>query len=251
MIVVDLDGTLLRSDKTISDRSLNVLKRCQELDVKVVYATARGESADRVAPAEYFDARIAMGGATAKIGDEVVYSRRVLFQDAKPILIACEKRGIAVTAESGSVYYTNKIVPDFDIDMSRVKFVDFEKHNIDSEKMYILQTTANEREFLRGLITDGLHMFVYREDGFVTISHKEAMKSHAVQAVAEVWDIKSSEIVAFGDDLIDIPLLEYAGIGVAMGNALDEVKAAADEVCLTNDEDGVATWILNNLPGRK
>jgi len=73
--------------------------------------------------------------------------------------------------------------------------------------------------------------------------HKDATKSKAAASLVQFWDIASSEILAFGDDLNDIDMLSYAGIGVAMGNALDEVKAAANYICLSNDEDGVAHWI--------
>ena len=55
------------------------------------------------------------------------------------------------------------------------------------------------------------------------------------------------EVVAFGDDLNDVDMLRGCGTGVAMANALDEVKLAADEVCGGNDEDGVAKWIEANM----
>ena len=80
-------------------------------------------------------------------------------------------------------------------------------------------------------------------DGLAMIMHKDATKSKAAASLVQFWDIASSEILAFGDDLNDIDMLSYAGIGVAMGNALDEVKAAANYICLSNDEDGVAHWI--------
>ena len=62
MIVMDLDGTLLRSDKTISKYTACVLNKCRERGIKVVYATGRGGSAEKVAPAGLFDARIVMNG---------------------------------------------------------------------------------------------------------------------------------------------------------------------------------------------
>jgi len=57
----------------------------------------------------------------------------------------------------------------------------------------------------------------------------------------------ASEITAFGDDLNDIDMLEFSGISVAMVNALDNVKAVADYICDTNDNDGVAKWLEENL----
>ena len=79
------------------------------------------------------------------------------------------------------------------------------------------------------------------------VMHREATKSKALLEMARVWGIEQTEIVAFGDDLNDIDLLAYAGVGVATENALDEVKAAADCICDTNDNDGVAKWIEENI----
>jgi len=79
------------------------------------------------------------------------------------------------------------------------------------------------------------------------VMHKDATKSRAVSELARLWGIKQSEVVTFGDDFNDIDMLEYAGIGVAVGNAIDEVKAVSKYICQTNDEDGVAWWINENI----
>ena len=85
------------------------------------------------------------------------------------------------------------------------------------------------------------------KDGFGQIMHKEATKGKAVAALAQHYGIKQSETVAFGDDLNDKDLLSWAGVGVAMGNAADEIMAVADEVCLSNEDDGIAVWIEENI----
>jgi len=69
MIVTDLDGTLLRDDKRISERTKNTLIRCRENGIKVVFASARGGSVERFAPDYLVDGKIRMNGAVAKIGD--------------------------------------------------------------------------------------------------------------------------------------------------------------------------------------
>lgn len=65
----------------------------------------------------------------------------------------------------------------------------------------------------------------------------------ALHKLAEYFNIAVSDVVTFGDDTSDIGVIKTAGIGVAMGNAIDEAKAVADFVCDTNDNDGVAKWI--------
>ena len=68
-----------------------------------------------------------------------------------------------------------------------------------------------------------------------------------VRQAAQYLDIDVSQIAAFGDDTSDLDMIRGCGIGVAMQNAIDAVKAAADAVCLSCDEDGVARWIEENI----
>jgi len=248
MIVVDLDGTLLRTDKTISERTQATLRKCREAGIKVVYATARGGSAEHVAPAELFDGKITMSGAVAKIGNEVVFKCLIPHQIARPILVACAKRGLCITAETGKTYYTSFIVPgNAPIHKTDCRITNFKQYDVDAEKIYAMYTTVYDRTFVKNLLPKELQLTAFRDDGFCTISHIHATKSNAVSKLARLWNISPAETVAFGDDLVDIDLLTYAGAGIAMANALDEVKAAANIICLSNGEDGVAHWLENNV----
>ena len=72
-------------------------------------------------------------------------------------------------------------------------------------------------------------------------------KWSGVRRVAAAWGISAEEMCAVGDDVNDIPMIEAAGLGIAMGNAQAEVKAAADRIAPSHDEDGLAQvvdWIL-------
>ena len=72
------------------------------------------------------------------------------------------------------------------------------------------------------------------------INHKDATKGNGLASLAAYLGLKKEEVMACGDGENDISMLDEAGIGVAMGNASDLVKRAADVVTLTNDQDGVA-----------
>jgi len=247
MIVTDLDGTLLRTDKTISEHTKTVLRQCRESGVKVAYATGRGESADMVAPPELFDGRITMNGAIAKVGDEIVYWRLIPYQTARPVLVACDKRGLRITSENGGMDYSNFVISDVWPYITDFKVVDFLKYDMDSEKIYTPNPTQDDVAFINQMLPNDMY-FVMTVDaeGFLgQIMHKDATKAKAVAALAGYWGISTSEVVAFGDDYNDIDMLSSAGIGVAMDNAHDEVKAVADYVCLSNDNDGLAQWLLS------
>lgn len=92
----------------------------------------------------------------------------------------------------------------------------------------------------------GLYLTVSR-DMLAQIMNVDATKSKAIAAIAKYWGIDMAEVVAFGDDLNDIDMLTSCGIGVAMGNAVKEVMIAGDEVCGTNDEDGIARWLIDHV----
>ena len=75
------------------------------------------------------------------------------------------------------------------------------------------------------------------------IMNKGASKGHAVQVLANYYDIDKESIICIGDSENDLPMIKYAGLGIAMGNAPDYVKNQADYVTDTNSEHGVAKAI--------
>jgi Cof subfamily protein (haloacid dehalogenase superfamily) len=85
---------------------------------------------------------------------------------------------------------------------------------------------------------------------YLEFMHPEATKGHSLKALAQKFGIHREEIMAFGDSYNDIDMLEFAGMGVAMGNAPEDVKKSADYITDTNNEDGVAKvvekYVLNS-----
>jgi len=249
MIVTDLDGTLLRTDKTISAYTKTVMKQCREAGIKVVYATGRGGSSELVAPTELFDGRITMNGAIAKVSDEIIYYRIIPNQTARPILTACDKRGIRITSENSGMHYSNFVVSEVWPHVTDFEIVDFSQHRMDAEKIYVPDPAQDDIAFIKQLLPDELYFILTADvEGFLgQIMHKDATKAYAVAALARYWGFSQSEVVAFGDDLNDIDMLSSAGIGVAMSNAHEDVKAASDIICSSNDSDGLAEWLLSYI----
>ena len=79
------------------------------------------------------------------------------------------------------------------------------------------------------------------------MSKKDATKEKAITALCDYLKLSPQKIAAFGDDFNDIGMLKLCGKGIAMQNAIDEVKQVADEICLSNEEDGVAKKIIQLL----
>jgi 5-amino-6-(5-phospho-D-ribitylamino)uracil phosphatase len=115
------------------------------------------------------------------------------------------------------------------------------------EQMLALEQTLH-KELPGRLFTHVLRSPRYR--GFlVEIMPAGISKWSGVKHLAEIWKINTAEICAVGDDVNDIPMIQAAGLGIAMGNALPEVKAAAARIAPSHDENGlvqVVEWLLDN-----
>jgi len=246
MIVTDLDGTLLRDDKTVSERSFSALAKCRERGIRIVYATGRGSSAAVIVPSEYFDGYVWMNGATAKAGNVLVYQKLLQIEQVRGLLLAADRAGLRIVAERDDWHYGNFNVTEEWPFLKQSKIVDFNELDIEVEKVYAIVNTPEDVKVIERHLPDDTYAYFSR-DGFAMVMHKEAVKSKAVVALADHWGVKREEVVAFGDDINDIELLEFFGIGVAMGNALDETKTVADQICDTNDNDGMAKWLEENV----
>ena len=250
MIVTDLDGTLLRDDTSISDYTKNVLGECRRVGIKLAFATGRS-TAGKVAPAEMFDGRATSNGALAKAGEILIYDKRIPYQTSRSVLTACNERGIKIAFNAGGTHYSNFVMSDIWpwITKSNFHIIDFARHELDAEKLFIPDCSAENKGFIDQLIPNELYTVVTSDStgDFLQIMHKEATKGKAVLALARHWGIMPSEIVTFGNDLNDIDMLASVGFGVAVENAFDEVKAAAKYTCGSNEEDGPAKWLLENV----
>ena len=78
------------------------------------------------------------------------------------------------------------------------------------------------------------------------VMNKKARKRNAVAEIARHFAVSLADVVAFGDDYNDIEMLRDCGTGVAVGNAISDVKAVADYIIDSNDEYGVAKWLEEN-----
>jgi len=245
MIVTDLDGTLFTEEKIVTEKSRDVLLKCRNAGIKVIYATGRsGGGLSEIIPNGLFDGHVVNNGSIARDKDIVIYSRLIPYQNSREFLLLCDKNSLEAASQFDGMHYANFDFPEL-WSLRHLK-VDFAQHDKDAEKIYINDCDEKIFELLKANLPHDTYITVSR-DGFGFIMHVEATKSKAVAALANNWGIKQEEILAFGDDLNDIDMLEYAGISVAMENALDEVKAVADFICLSNEDDGLAHWIEENI----
>ena len=245
MIVTDLDGTLLKEDKTISARTISTFNKCREAGIKTAYATGRCESADDLTDGIVFDGRVNVNGAVAHAGSELVYSSLFHINTVREMLLAVDAAGHEIIVQRKGDNFSNI---DFRYKWPWLKYTPADFKNLDTEieKIYAEIESSEALTLIKKHLPEGLYCSVAR-DGVAMIMRNEATKSNAVAALAKHWGINVKNIAAFGDDLNDLDLLELCGMAVVTENALDEAKAAADEICGSNENDGVAVWIEENI----
>lgn len=249
MIVTDLDRTLLWTDKTLSDFTVSVFKKCISLGIKIVFATARPKRS-----VTEYQAKIKCNGVVYhngavvyfndkeinKTGIDYITAKNILFNIAKDIPDATLSIEINDTLyanfDTSTLWkYTTAITSDF-TDLPA----------INADKIIVGASSAKEIEILEKYLSDDLYIEL-ADNKLGLIMHKQATKMNGILHICDKCNIPISEIIAFGDDYNDIEMIKKCGIGVAMSNAIDEVKNASDYVCDTNDNDGVAKWLNEHL----
>lgn len=260
MLVIDLDETLLHTDKTISGFSEDVFKKVCAAGIKVVFATARPVRAIKhFLKQVQCDAFICHNGAvTISDGKKVGNCYGVPIKEATQILNTLQNKYPykKLSTEINDRIYANFDVTVFwgktnkDKEMLKASTVqtDFsDLPNIDADKVLIEVNSENEYKETLALLSPNLYGQLSDGGKLCLVMNKSATKFNAIKKLAKLWGISISDITAFGDDFNDIEMLTHCGVGVAMKNAITEVLQVADEVTDTNNDDGVAKYIMNRI----
>lgn len=244
-IVVDLDRTLLRSDKTISPYTLGVLKACKKENIQIMVATARPwrtavQYCDMIAA----DAVVVSNGARVICGDHRM-EYEICRHSAIALLKAlAQEPELTVTLETGNTAYSNKPVAEYETILS-----DDLAGVADREGALKILVTLNSEETLdtvKAKITDDLY-YTVANGHLIQIMDNKATKWNGIKTMLDFCNCPSTETAYFGDDNDDIEPIQRCGLGVAVANAIDKVKAVADCVTESNDADGVAQFIEQSI----
>lgn len=248
LLLFDLDGTLLRSDKTISQTTLKALQKCREKGILIGVSTSRGEPNTLPFIAELQpDVLITSGGALVKYNGKYIYKAEFSSEETRQMIsFAREVCGIGceITIDTLDSHYWNyKINPKKQDhswgDSIYTDFINFEKSSL---KMCVEIFEDRQVRQLKKLL-NGCDCIRFSDGYWYKFTKKTATKERAIMEICSACGIKSEEIIAFGDDYADIGMLELCGKGIAMGNAINEVKEKADRIIGSNDEDGIAEYL--------
>ena len=260
LIALDLDGTLTNSEKIVTERTKAALKKAMDRGVKVVLASGRlPQGIEFIARELEMQERggyiLAYNGgyiADAKSGE--VLHRRLLDEKFVPELCEFARKNevaLATFAEDGS-FYSESVEDRWLVDDARncrcpLKKVDDLAAAVDFpiHKMLVSVEPSRRDEVERRMAAQFMpRIDVYHSAPFFV----EAMpigvnKGESLAILLEKLGMTSDNLLACGDSGNDLAMIKLAGIGVAMGNAEDYVKEAADFVSADNDHDGVAEAI--------
>lgn len=272
LIALDLDGTLLTTDKKLTEHTINVLSRAAERGVHIVPATGRS-----------------LTGLTPKVKElpfiryAITVNGAAVWDMERPALIAKQAFATEQAVKLWDFISGYHTMQDACIDgvarMAPEYYNKVEEFMPDEPGRRLVRSTRRPTERLGELVADGKNSvekfnLFFRADAEekrqqarealarfpglsvtsslgnnLEINHIDATKGKGLLSLAAHLSLSPEQTMAFGDGENDISMLAAAGLGVAMENAAEDVKAAADLVTLSNDEEGVAYSIEKYVLG--
>ena len=251
LILSDLDHTLLRSDGSISDRTLEVLRRCREQGMLFAIATARyWIGAERYINLLKPDYEITTDGTLIHSNGKCIYSCEFTTEDTNNIVQALLKKkpDAEITVANGkTVYWNSKHIAESER-LHKATYCEYDKP-LECRANKIVAELQDESIAVEIADKFDCKLQSYRGENWYSFLPKDSGKIEAIRAMSEISGIDLSDMAAFGDDKNDVDMLRICGKGIAVSNAIMEVLDLADEVTASNDEDGVAVWIEKQLLG--
>ncbi|EOH99674.1 cof-like hydrolase [Enterococcus haemoperoxidus ATCC BAA-382] len=274
-IVLDIDGTLLNDDKKLTSQTKEALINAQKNGIKVILASGRPtpgmmKYVEELEMARYNGLIVSYNGAhvlDVRTQNEL-FSQPLSVESSKNILEHLKQFDVKPMIAKNEYMYVNNVFDGMlDLEFSDglfniieyesrggnfqlcektdlASFVDFPLHKI---------LVAAQPEYLQEHWQQILAPFEQTVSGifsapmYFEFTDKGIDKANALEKTLKPLGINQEHIISFGDGHNDLSLINYAGIGVAMGNAVDELKKAADKITLTNNEDGIAKALAELL----
>lgn len=244
----DIDGTLIDfSKKGLSDKTREVLNRLRERNVLLAIATGRAPLTLPKLDGVEFDVFLTFNGSYCYNKKETIFSKSIPEEDVKkiienaaginrPVSIATQKRIVANGKDVDLVKY-------YELAKLQIEVADDFKE-VAKDMVYQIMLGCLKEEYSK-LLEDvkGARITAWW-DRAVDIIPAEGGKGIGVDKILEYYHLDRSQAIAFGDGCNDIEMLQTVGTGVAMGNATQEVKQAADDVCGHVAEDGIYHYCI-------
>lgn len=252
IVSFDMDMTLLdHSDFKIPETAYRALERLRER-YYIVIATGRDLDSRFSAGLQELvepDAVIHLNGTKVTVGDKLIYHHTMNKDLVRRILEFAQGKNFAVGITTGTEdYYVNpQIIMEQDIRRwgeTKRRFMDpWQMLDMDVRTMIYIGKEPGVKLIEAEFPELKLPMFSSKEGA--DIVEKEASKAEGLIRLCQYYDVPLSDTVAFGDSMNDYEIVQTAGIGIAMGNGIEELKKVADYVTTPIDQDGVWNACVN------
>lgn len=257
LIALDIDGTVLREDKSLSNGVKEAIAKAAAKGIKVVITTGRpikgiSKILNQLNLRSEGDYAIGYnGGVIQKTHNEEVTSQILMPEDSFELLyrLSLDLNVHIQALTSKEVITPNKDISHYTVIeayISEIPLFYKTPEEIMEIKKFNKIMLVDHPEVLEEAIKN-LPDWIYEKFNvvkstpyFLEILPKEVSKGEGLKMLADSLGIKQEEIIAVGDADNDLDMIKYAGLGVAMGNAFENVKEIADYITKSNEEDGVA-----------
>jgi Cof subfamily protein (haloacid dehalogenase superfamily) len=254
MVALDIDGTLLNSKGKVPDLHKQIIQNALDNGVYVVLATGRYymQAKPIMDELNYKGILVSNDGACTINGktNEVICENSFLINDISDFVKACRELNVQFSVVTAFNYYVETINEDHKENCKEFGIEYTSCDDILSLSENVMKFSIMDTSKIGGWQhlepPNKLRLRVGNEF-WKEYMFKKANKTNALKEIANSLNIAPSEIIAIGDQFNDLDMIKYAGMGIAMGNAPDEVKEQANDVTLSNDEDGVYYALKKHL----
>lgn len=264
LLAVDLDGTLTNTEKKVTEPTKEGIQDVQKAGKKLVLATGRPDNgvmplAKQLELDQYGNYVISFNGAKIRQcgSGKIIFNAVVPEEVIRPIYEIVKEYPVDMAVFDTELMYSG---------LQANEYTEFESKMITGMPCVLVQDLPSVVDFpincilltgapeymlrlesvLKEQFSDLLN--IYRsEPFFLEILPRNVDKAYSLKKLLEYLEMEPEQAICCGDGYNDISMLQYAGMGVAMGNACEEVKNAADYVTGTNEEDGVLQVIRKFL----
>ena len=265
LVAVDMDGTLLHNDKSISDYTINVLRKIVEKGILLVPASGRplnGMKAAVLNNVKGIKYAICSNGAMLMDvqKEKSISETGIPIEKALEALTYLEQFPVAVYVHTDRGTFRAEGWEKTGLS-EKYPYIRFSEGNVKNLREFLRTSRVNVMKMGAYILTDNLAQkllekgspipgiaFLRTGDGIIELNSTNASKGNALYILCEKLGIQLENVLAIGDNENDISMLQAAGISAAMENAEDDVKQAAKFVAGNNEEDGAAhfleEWVL-------
>lgn len=252
LIALDIDGTLLNDDHELTPATAQAVRAAADQGATIVLCTGRGPgNAIPVMQELGLEGTVITHNGAATIstkGLELLHEFPFPREKLAPFIDYCREHRVHYDLNTPFELYVDADLPEaihlmyrnFNIAPVQIPhWTELQGHPVkftvyDADQAVIEQVEADWMRFDTGL------KVLRSGDYFIDIMHADASKGHALQKLAAIRGIEPKEILAIGNYYNDVDMLQFAGLGIAMENAPEAVKQAANTVTASNNDNGVA-----------